>query len=84
MIPNEKKKNMRLSCGKQTIYSIERSNMKHHGVFYCLNCLHSLRTENKLQCCEKACKNKYFCRIVMPAKKDNILEFNQHLKSDKM
>ena len=33
---------------------------------------------------KKVCKNKYFCRIVMPSQKDNILEFNQYMKSDKM
>ena len=30
------------------------------------------------------CKNKYFYGIVMLSKKDNILEFNQYMKSDKM
>ena len=29
-------------------------------------------------------KNKDFCRIVMSSKKDNILEFNQYMKSNKM
>ena len=28
-------------------------------------------------------KNKYFCGIAMPSEKDNILEFNQYMKSDK-
>ena len=28
-------------------------------------------------------KFKNFCGIVMPSKKDNILEFNQYIKSDK-
>ena len=26
--------------------------------FYCLNCLHSFRTENKPKCYEKVCKSK--------------------------
>ena len=30
------------------------------------------------------CKNKDFCGIVMPSKQDNILEFNQYMKSDKI
>ena len=30
---------------------------KHNGDFYCLNCLHSYRTENKLKRHEKVCKN---------------------------
>ena len=57
---------------------------KHHCCFYCLQCLHSFRTENKLRCHEKVCKSKDFCGIVMPSEKDNILEFNPYMKSDKM
>ena len=49
-----------------------------------MNCLHSFRTENKLKSHEKVCKNKDFCGIVMPSEKDNILEFYQYMKSDKM
>ena len=52
--------------------------------FFSLNCLHSFRTENKLISHEKVCKNKDFCGIVMPSKKDNNLEFNQYMKSNKM
>ena len=33
---------------------------------------------------KKICQNKEFCRILMPSEKDNILEFSQHTKSDKM
>ena len=57
---------------------------KHHGDFYCLNCLNSFRAENKIKSHEKACKNKDFCGIVMPTEKHNILKFNQYMKSDKM
>ena len=57
---------------------------KDHGDFYYLNCLHSFRTENKLRSCEKICKNKDFCGIVLPSEKDDILEFNQYMKSNKM
>ena len=57
---------------------------KHRGDFYCLNCLHSFRTENKLKSHEKVCKNKDFCGIVISSEKDNILEFNQYMKSDKL
>ena len=32
----------------------------------------------------KYVKNKVFCRNVMPSEKDEILEFNQYMKSDKM
>ena len=49
-----------------------------------MSCLHTFRTENKLESQEKVCKNKYFCRIVMPSQKVNIIQFNQYTKSDKM
>ena len=57
---------------------------KHRDDFYCLNCLHSFRTENKLKSHEKVCKNKDFSGIVMSSEKDNIVEFNQYMKSDKL
>ena len=51
---------------------------KHKFDFYCLHYLHSW-TENKPQPHEKVHKYKYF--IVMPSIKDNILKFNQYMKS---
>ena len=57
---------------------------KTRGSFYCLNFLHSFRTENKLKSNEKLCRNKDFCGFVMPSEKDNILEFNQYMNSDVM
>ena len=49
-----------------------------------MNCLNSFRTENKLNSHEKVCKNNDFCEIVMPTEKNEILKFNQYIKSDKM
>ena len=49
-----------------------------------MNRLHSFRTENRFNSHEKVCKNKDFCEILMPSQKDNILVFNQNMKSDKM
>ena len=49
-----------------------------------MNCLHSFRKQNKLKSYDKVCKYKYFCGIAMPSEKDNILEFNQYMKWDKM
>ena len=57
---------------------------KHLGDFHCLNCLHSFRKENKHVSHERVCKNKDFGGIAMPSEKDNILEFNQYMSSDKM
>ena len=33
---------------------------------------------------EKVCKNKDFCGILMPSENDNMLEFNQYMKSAQM
>ena len=57
---------------------------KHKGDFYCLNCLHSFRTRNKLKSHEKVCRTNDFCGILMLSEKDNMLEFNQYMKSDKV
>ena len=56
---------------------------KHYGDFYCLNCLHSFRTKNKLEFHKKVCENKDFCNVIMPSKDNKILKFNQYNKSDK-
>ena len=75
---------MALCCSKKLSALFYRKTSKHHGGFYGLNCLHSFRTENKLKSHEKVCKNKDSFGIIMPTEKDNILQFNQHMKSDKM
>ena len=84
MIPNKEKEGWYYLAVKKLSTVLRGITSKHHGDFYCLNCLHSSRTENKLKCNEKVCKNNDFCGIVMSSEKGNILEFNQHLKSDKM
>ena len=57
---------------------------KHQGDFYCLNWLHSFRTEIKLKSHENVYKNKDLRGIIMPSEKDQILEFNQYMESEKM
>ena len=39
---------------------------KHGGDFYCLNCLHSFSTKNKLKEHENVCTNHDYCYIKMP------------------
>ena len=68
---------MALSCSKKISCIITQNNLKNKGDFYCLNCLQSFRTENKLKSHEKIFKNKDFCRIVMPTEKNKVLKFNQ-------
>ena len=40
--------------------------------------------QKNLKSLEKVCKNKDFCKIVTPSENNNILEFNQYMKLDKM
>ena len=63
---------------------LHRKTSKHRGGFYCLNCLDSFRTENKLKSHQKVCENKDFCEIVMASERDEIITFSQYMKSDKM
>ena len=49
--------------------------LKNNGDSYCLNCLHSLRTENKLIKHGNVCKNHDYCYIEMP-KEERILVYN--------
>ena len=57
---------------------------KNNGHFYCLNCLHSFRTKNKLELHKQVYENKDFCNVIMPSEDTKILKFNQYLKSDKV
>ena len=75
---------MTMCCSKKLSTLLHRITSKNKGDFYYLNFLHSYRTRNKLRCHEKVCKNKDFCGIAMPSEKDNILDFNQYMKSGKM
>ena len=45
---------------------------KHYGDFSRINCLNSFRTKNKLALHQKICKNKIFCKIVMPSEDTKI------------
>ena len=75
---------MALSCSKKLSTFLRGISSKRHEDFYCLNCLHSFRTENKPKSYEKLCQNNDFFGIVMPAEKNKILKSNQYMKSDKM
>ena len=79
MIPNEKSSHY-LALTKFPVL-LRGITSKNNGNFYCLNCLHSFRAENKLKRHMKVCENKDFCGIVMPPK-DNVLKFNQYMKSN--
>ena len=82
LIPNEQKESWHYLAVRNLSALLTGITSKHNGDFYCLNCLHSFRTENKLQSHETVCKNKTFCGMVMSSEKNNILEFIQYMKSD--
>ena len=71
---------MTLPCNKKIICIIKRNNFE----TYCLNCVHSFRTENKFKSHKKVCRNKDFCSVVMSSEDTKILEFNHYLKSNKI
>ena len=73
---------MALYCSEKLPALLRGITSKHHGDFYCLNCL-PFATEKKLESHKKVCKNKEFCTAEMPSKDKKILEFNKYKKSDK-
>ena len=46
-----------------------------HGDVYCLNCLHSYNTKNRLKKHQKICENHEYCRLEMP-KKGSVLKIS--------
>ena len=49
--------------------------------YYCLNCFHSYRTENKLNALKKICENHEYCNIEIPSPSNNIIKYSQGEKS---
>ena len=58
-----------------------RITANHNGDFYCMNCLHSFRTDNALIKHESLCGNNDYCCIEMPTKVNKILKYNHGEKS---
>ena len=52
-----------------------------HGDFYCLNCLHSFRTNIALKKHERLCENNYYGSVEMPTKLNKVLKYNHSEKS---
>ena len=73
---------MTLSCSQKLSALLRGITSKHNGDFYCLNCLHSFRTKNKLESHKEACK--IFCSIIMPSGENKISELDQYKKYDKV
>ena len=72
MIPNEEKEGQHYLAVKKLSALLHEITSKRKGDFYCLNCFHSFRTENKLKSQEKVCKDKDFGGIVVPPERDKI------------
>ena len=56
----------------------------HDGDYYCLNCFHPYRTENKLNVHKKICENHEYCNIEIPSPNNNLIKYNQGDKSLKL
>ena len=54
--------------------------LNHDGDYYCMNCLYSFATENKLKSHENVCKKHDYCHTVMPEECKKILKCNQDKK----
>ena len=48
-----------------------------NGDFYCLNCFHAYRTENKLEKHKKICENHDYCHVEMPNEDNKIIKYNR-------
>ena len=52
--------------------------------FYCLNCFHSYRANNKLKKHERVCNNHDYCHLDMHNENEKMLKYNQTEKSLKV
>ena len=48
------------------------------GDVYCINCLYSFKTENKLKSHENVCKDHGFCHMIAPEEGNKKLKYNQN------
>ena len=71
------------SC-KDLSSSLQEIKSKHNGDYYCVNCLHSFRTEKKLKTHKNVCKNHEYCYREMPEEGKHILKYNHIEKSMKV
>ena len=74
---DSKWRRMALSCSKKISALLREITSKHHGDFYCLNCLHCFATENKRESHKIVFENKDFRNTVLPSEDTKLLEFNQ-------
>ena len=75
---------MALSCCKKLSALLRGITSNNNGDFYCINCLHSYRTEIKLKKHYNVCKNHDHCYPEMRNKDNKILKYNYGEKSMKV
>ena len=63
MIPNGKE--WHYLVVKKLSMLLREITSNNNGNFYCLDCLHSFRTKNRLESHKKVCKNKDFCNVII-------------------
>ena len=56
----------------------------YNGDFYCSNCFHPFKTDNKLTKHRNVCKNHDYCYVQMPKEDNKILKYNHGEKSMKL
>ena len=75
---------MALSCCNKFTAWFRRITSNHKEDFYCLNCFHSYRTENKLKKHKKVCESHDYCYVEMPEEDNKILKYKKGEKSMKV
>ena len=75
---------MTLSCSKKLPALFRGITSNNNGDFYCINCLHLYRTENKLKKHENICKHHDYYYVEMPNEGNKILKYNHGEKSMKV
>ena len=76
------------NCGKWHYTAVTRLSGSLRGVtgnnngdFFCLNCFHAYRIENKLEKHKKICENHDYCHVELPNENNKIIKYNQGKKS---
>ena len=69
-------KNGIISRRKVSLHCLEDITSNHIRDFYCLNCLRSYKTKEKLKKYEKVCNNHDYCYLKMLNKYEKILKCN--------
>ena len=79
IVSNSKKSHYLAVTNLSSLFQGMPSN--HDGDFYCLNCLNSYTTKNKLKEHEEICNNHDSYHIEMPKRAEKILKYNPGEKS---